>query len=126
MFHKAKGAAFVNPANVKQTTTSEMNNLFIDLLTKIYDDHRDLFAIEIQTTGNLSDKYDVYRSFRRGSKSRALSKEVSPAEQYQVNRWRKKGKWQAPKCCNQLTSYTLMSRWSRKLFYGTQGRCNLG
>jgi hypothetical protein len=38
------------------------------------------------------DKYHVYRSFRRGSESRAVSKEVSPGDQYQVNRWRKRRK----------------------------------
>lgn len=86
------GPAFVNPVNGKQTTTSEMNDLFIDLLTEIFDDHPDLFSVDVRTAGDLFDKYHVYRSFRRGSESRAVSKDVSPADRYQVNRWRKKEK----------------------------------
>lgn len=44
---RAVGPTFIIPVNGKQTTTSEMNNLLIDLLTNIFDDHLDLFAIDI-------------------------------------------------------------------------------
>jgi hypothetical protein len=44
-----RGPAFINPSNGKQSTTSEMNDLFIDLLTEIFDDHRDLFAADIRS-----------------------------------------------------------------------------
>ena len=84
------GPAFINTSNGKQTSTSEMNDLFIDLLTEIFEDQRDLFGIDILSVSDLGDKYHVYRSFRRGSESRAVSKEVSPSDRYQVNRWRKK------------------------------------
>ena len=90
VMNRVKGPAFVNPSNGRQTTTSEMNDLFVDLLTEIFEDHRDLFAVDIRSAGDLSDKYHVYRSFRRGSESRAVSKGVSPGDRYQVNRWRKK------------------------------------
>ena len=70
-----------------------MNDLFIELLTEIFDDeHRDLFAVDIRTASDLAENYHVYRSFRRGSESRAVSMEVSVADRYQVNRWRKKEK----------------------------------
>ena len=72
-----KGPAFINPTSGNQSTTSEMNDLFLELLTEIYDDHRELFPIDLRTTGDLSNKYHVYRSFRRGSESRAVSKEVA-------------------------------------------------
>ena len=109
---REKGPAFINPATGSQTSTSEMNDLFIDLLSEIYDDNRDLFALDIQASGDLADKYHVYRSFRRGSESRAVAKEVSPADRYQVNRWRKKKrKRQAQKCRSQFTSYMLTLRW---------------
>ena len=92
ILNRDKGPAFVNSTSGSQSTTSELNDLFLDLLTEIYDDQRDLFAVDIRSTGDLSDKYHVYRSFRRGSESRAVSKEVSPGDRYQVNRWRKKEK----------------------------------
>ena len=89
---RISGPAFVNPWNGRQTSTSEMNDLFIDLISEIFEDNRDLFPVDIRGAGELSEKYHVYRSFRRGSESRAVSKEVSPADRYQVNRWRKKEK----------------------------------
>jgi hypothetical protein len=92
LMKKEVGPAFVNSTTGSQTTTSEMNDLFLDSLTEIYDDHRDLFAIDIQSSAELSDNYHVYGSFRRGSESRAVAKEVSPGDRYQVNRWRKKEK----------------------------------
>ena len=88
--HRVVGPAFVNGTSGTQTTTSEMNDIFVDLLAEIYDDHRSLFAVDIVASSDIADKYHVYRSFRRGSESRAVSKEVSAADRYQVNRWRKK------------------------------------
>ena len=89
---RSSGPAFINPSSGSQSTTSSMNDLFIDLLTELFEDHRDLFGIDIRSSADLFDKYHVYRSFRRGSESRAVSKEVSSADRYQVNRWRKKEK----------------------------------
>ena len=69
-----------------------MNDLFIELLTEIFDEHRDLFAVDIRTAPDVAENYHVYRSFRRGSESRAVSMEVSVSDRYQVNRWRRKEK----------------------------------
>jgi hypothetical protein len=90
ILRKENGPAFINSSSGVQSTTSEMNDLFIDLLTEIHEDHRDLFAVDIQSPADLNDKYHVYRSFRRGSESRAVSREVSASDRNQVNRWRKK------------------------------------
>ena len=57
---KQNGPAFTNLSSGIQSTTSEMNDLFIELLTEIHEDHRDLFAVDIQSPGDLSDKYHVY------------------------------------------------------------------
>ena len=89
---RVTGPAFVNISSGRQTTTSEMNDLLIDLLTELFEDRRDLFAPDIRSSVELFDKYHVYRSFRRGSETRAVAKGVSPADRYQVNRWRKKEK----------------------------------
>jgi hypothetical protein len=87
---RTEGPAFVKPGSKKQSSTSEMNDLFMDLLTEILKDDRDLFAVDIQTSSDLHDKYNVFRSFRRGSESRAVSRNVSEGDRYIVNRWRKK------------------------------------
>ena len=67
-----------------------MNDLFIEILSEIFEDHQDLFSVDIRTPGDLSEKYHVYRSFRRGSESRAVAKEVSVGDRYQIYRWRKR------------------------------------
>jgi hypothetical protein len=67
-----------------------MNETFLELLSEIYEDDRDLFAVDVRTTSDLYDKYNVFRSFRRGSESRAVSANVSEGDRYIVNRWRKK------------------------------------
>ncbi|KAI2511895.1 hypothetical protein MHU86_2411 [Fragilaria crotonensis] len=87
---RTTGPAFVNPDTRKQSSTAEMNDVFIELLTELLEDDRDLFAVDIQTPTDLHDKYNVFRSFRRGSESRAVEKNVSEGDRYIVNRWRKK------------------------------------
>ena len=49
-----------------------------------------MFAIDIKKSEDVSEKYHVFRSFRRGSESRAVAMNVSPADRYAVNRWRQK------------------------------------
>ena len=90
LMRRENGPAFVNTRSRIQTSTSEMNDLFLDVLSEIFDDHWDLFAVDITSTGELAEKYHVYRSLRRGSESRAVDMEVSSGDRYQVNRWRKK------------------------------------
>lgn len=87
---RARGPAFFNSITGTQSTTSEMNDMFIELLTEIHEGQLELFAVDLKSSRDLADKYHVYRSFRRGSDSRAISKEVSVGDRYQVNRWRKK------------------------------------
>jgi hypothetical protein len=84
-----EGPAFLNESNA-QSTTSELNDLFIEVLVETYEDYRDLFAVDIKSSSDVSEKYNVFRSFRRGSESRAVSQKVSEADRYVVNRWRKK------------------------------------
>ncbi|KAI2505290.1 hypothetical protein MHU86_9192 [Fragilaria crotonensis] len=67
-----------------------MNALFLDVLTDIYEDHPHLFGRDIVDASTLVDKYNVFRSFRRGSESRAVAMKVSEADRYVVNRWKKK------------------------------------
>ena len=87
---RISGPLFVNDHGY-QLTTSEMNEAFLDLLGEIYDEDPALFAKEIiQDASDLPDKYNVFRSFRRGSESRAVAMKVSEPDRYIVNRWKKK------------------------------------
>ena len=68
------GPAFVNPGTKKQSSTAEMNDIFLDLLTEIHEDNRNLFSVDIRTPVDLHEKFNVFRSFRRGSESQATDR----------------------------------------------------
>ena len=73
-----------------QLTTAEMNELFLQLLGEIYEDQPELFGSEVNDATELPDNFNVFRSFRRGSESRAVAMKVSESDRYVVNRWKKK------------------------------------
>ena len=83
------GPAFVN-AEGFQSTTGEMNEMFIALLIEIHEVSPKLFPLDIDEPNDLYNKYNVFRSFRRGSESCAVAMNVSEADRYWVNRWKKK------------------------------------
>ena len=86
---RSSGPAFVDVTGY-QSTTSDMNALFLEVLSDIYEDNPKLFGLDISEVGDLADKFNVFRSFRRGSESRAVAMKVSEADRYVVNRWKKK------------------------------------
>ena len=86
---RVKGPAFVNERGY-QSSTSEMNDLFLELLVSIYDQRPELFGYDVSAATDLQDKFNVFRSFRRGSESRAVAMKVSEADRYVVNRWKRK------------------------------------
>jgi hypothetical protein len=86
---RTRGPLFLN-ASGNQATTADINDPFLEILSELYDIQRDLFDVDIRTTADLQEKYNVFRSFRRGSESRAVAKGVSEPDQYVVHRWRKK------------------------------------
>ena len=67
-----------------------MNEMFLQVLGEVYEEQPGLFGIEVQDVSDLPDKFNVFRSFRRGSESRAVAMKVSEADRYVVNRWKKK------------------------------------
>jgi hypothetical protein len=74
-----------------QSTTSAMNDLFLEALVEVFKEHPELSAIGIKTTADLFDKYkNVFRSFRRGSESQAVAMKVSEPDRYVVHRWKRK------------------------------------
>jgi hypothetical protein len=86
---RSTGPAFSNNKG-RQLSTADMNDLFLEILTDIYEEHPKLFGADIAGAGDLQDKFNVFRSFRRGSESRAVAMKVSEADRYVVNRWKKK------------------------------------
>ncbi|KAI2498992.1 hypothetical protein MHU86_15496 [Fragilaria crotonensis] len=88
-WNRTTGPLFVNHEGY-QSSTSEMNEMFLQLLSQIYEEQPGLFGIDVNDVNDLPDKYNVFRSFRRGSESRAVAMKVSEADRYVVNRWKKK------------------------------------
>ena len=86
---RTTGPVFVNREGY-QLATSDMNELFLQVLVEIYEDHPGIFGVIVKDAGEIPDKYNVFRSFRRGSESRAVSEGVSESDCYVVNRWKKK------------------------------------
>ena len=86
---RTKGPAFVNSEG-EQSTTSDMNDLFVESLIDIFERRPELFGLDIESSADLQDKFNVFRSFRRGSESRAVAMKVSEADRYIVNRWKRK------------------------------------
>jgi hypothetical protein len=69
-----------------------MNELFLEVLSEIFYDQPKLFGYDVVELSDLTDEYNVFRSFRRGSESRAVAMKVSEADRYTVNRWKRKEK----------------------------------
>jgi hypothetical protein len=44
-----------------------MNEILLELLSGMFEDNRDLFAIDIQAPSDLHNKYNVFHLFGRGS-----------------------------------------------------------
>jgi hypothetical protein len=86
---RTKGPAFVDERGY-QSSTADMNALFLEVLSEIYEEHPKLFGLDIVDASDLADKFNVFRSFRRGSESRAVAMKVSEPDRYIVNRWKKK------------------------------------
>lgn len=67
-----------------------MNELFIESLIAKYESRPELFGYDIESAGDLQEKFNVFRSFQRGSESRAVAMKVSELDRYVVNRWKRK------------------------------------
>jgi hypothetical protein len=86
---RTAGPAFVNAVGT-QSSTFEMNELFLELLVELYDRRPELFGLDVQGVADLPEKFNVFRSFRRGSESRAVAMKVSESDRYVVNGWKRK------------------------------------
>ena len=66
-----------------------IDDLFLEVLSEIYEDDPRLFGADIAGASDLPDKFNVLRSCRWGSESRAVAMRVAEADQYVVNRWKR-------------------------------------
>ena len=75
-----------------QSTTRDMNDLFLEALSGVFKKHPELFAVDIKSTSDLFDQYNVFRSFWRGSESRAVAKKVTTNQTATscIGRWKRK------------------------------------
>jgi hypothetical protein len=62
---RKEGPLFANNFG-EQLTTAEMNEVFLELLSEIYEENPKLFGLDVTGIGDLSEKFNVFRSFRRG------------------------------------------------------------
>jgi hypothetical protein len=85
-FVKSKGSEFL-PMQSK-----DMNKMFVDCLMRVFDKSPELFPRDILDAEKIEEKYNVFRSFRRGSSSRAIAKKIAQSDLEVVNRWKKKEK----------------------------------
>ena len=73
-------------------TTQLANAILHELLESLFIIDQKLFPKRIDSLGKIRELYHIFRSFRRGSDSRALSEDVSESDVDVVNRWAKKEK----------------------------------
>jgi hypothetical protein len=87
---RVKGPVFVSPSG-GQSTSAEMNAMFLECLIDLFEENKPgRFGVDVNSSEDITSKYHVFRSFRRGSESRAVAMKVNEADRYVVNRWRKK------------------------------------
>ena len=67
--------------------TSEMDGCLLDILEDLYEDNPSLFPNAINHKDDLAANYQVFRSLRRSSVTRAAEKGVSSSDIDKVNRW---------------------------------------
>ena len=55
------GPVFINEEGV-QSTTSEMNDAFHEIMLELFNSHRTLFDVEVKSESDIQEMYNVYRS----------------------------------------------------------------
>ena len=78
--------------------TTRLNSLFHDALASVYERTPSLFLSNIKSVDDIETNYNVFRSFRRGSDTRAIAQGVSKLDIDVVNRWKgvERGKGRRP------------------------------
>jgi hypothetical protein len=89
MCGRSSGPAFCDEDGVV-LTSRDMNVCLHEILGELLVEHPTMFLADVKTRADIEEKYNVYRSFRRGSDSQAIAMNVSKTDIDVVNRWQKK------------------------------------
>jgi len=68
--------------------SSIVNDMLHEILIEIFETNQNLFPRNILLKDQIIDKYQCFRSFRRGSDTRAIEQQVDDKDIDVVNRWR--------------------------------------
>jgi hypothetical protein len=82
----------------RKWTTAQANEIFHELMCSLFDQQPNLFPSHVTSHADIMTKYNLFRSFRRDSDSRAIAKGINLSDIRVVNRWHKveKAKGQRP------------------------------
>jgi len=78
----------ISDVNGKVWNSSLINDMLHEILTEVFDNHQILFPANIITRDQIPEKYQCFRSFRRGSNTRAINQKIDDKDIEVVNRWR--------------------------------------
>jgi hypothetical protein len=73
-------------------SNSDLNVILHEFLEELWDMDPKLFPASIKSKDDIRKKFNVFRSFRRGSDTRAMNQDVSSDDSHCVNRWKAKVK----------------------------------
>jgi hypothetical protein len=85
--HNRKDGPAITNLNGKIMGTKALDDLLVELLEELHDEDTKWFPMSIQTKDDIGSAYQVFRSLRRSSDTRALEANVSKADIDVVNRW---------------------------------------
>jgi hypothetical protein len=77
----------ISDASGQAYKTRDINDCFHDVLEDLFATSHSLFPSHITSTQMLRERYQVFRTYRKSSDSRALAQGVSPNDVDVVNRW---------------------------------------
>lgn len=103
---RTKGPAICDSEGI-QLSTRILNARFVECLCDILEESPELFLANIKNAGDIETWYNVFRSLRRGSNSRALSQGISDTCTSIINRWhlKEKAKGRMPSFTNMPQYY---------------------
>ena len=85
---RVEGPAICSHEDGQVMTTSTLNSFFHEALIAVFDRDPGSFLNNIKSSEDVENKFNVFRSFRRGSDTRAIAQGVSKLDIEVVNRWK--------------------------------------
>ena len=76
----------------KKMTSTRLTGTMHHYLYQILEEKPELLPAKVGTVEEITERYHTFRSFRRGSDTRAISMKVDETDIYCVNRWKTEGR----------------------------------